>query len=190
MIFREHPKLQYLLPMTGYLARFLMSKAVILLAFFLVFSFGAVAMSSMPDKKRLLIVSSLSEAQSSAFYLRVEELNPNVNGSFRPDSLNESDVVVYLLDSWSSAANAPGFQDLAQVFERVAKVASPAVSHGLFVRMADGRDIQFIFYSTSDTGYAPLKCFAADIAVEANRTPGDEFEKHSLTNCMNSPEKF
>ena len=190
MIFKEHPKLQYLLPMTGYLARFLMSKAVILLAFFLVSTFGAVAMSYMPDRKRLLLVSSLSEAQLSAFYLRVEELNPNVDGSFRPNALNESDVVVYLLDSWSSAANAPGFQDLAPVFERVAKVTSPAVSHSMFVKMADGRDIQFIFYSTSDTGYAPLKCFAADIAIEAHRTPGDEFENHSLTDCMNSPEKY
>lgn len=150
---------------------------------FMTISTGALALDGVSDKKRVLIISLMNDVEVEAFYTLLEQTNPNIDGSFRPTSLDEADVVVYMLDSWDVAQNVPGARELPIVFESVHKVKSPILRHNVFGTTADGRILHFVFYSLFDNGYPPLKCFALDIAVEAKRQQGEFFETSILQDC-------
>lgn len=154
---------------------------------FFLFAFLGAALAAFggeADKKRILIISLMNDVEVEAFYSLLEQKNPDIDGSFRPTSLDESDVVVYLLDSWEVAHNVPGARELPSVFEGVYEVKSPTLRHNVFATSGDGRNLQFIFYSLNDNGYAPIKCFALDIAVEVKREMGDFFENSTLIDCV------
>ncbi|MVO16211.1 hypothetical protein GO984_10340 [Rhodobacteraceae bacterium CY05] len=140
-------------------------------------------MGEVTVKKRVIIFSAMNDAEIDAFYTLLEQTNPDIDGLFRPQSFDETDTVVYLLDSWSAAQNAPGAQELPYIFERVYQVKSPALAHGTYIELNDGRFLQFIFYSLSDGGYAPLKCFALHLAIEIKRELGDEFQNNTFSDC-------
>ncbi len=150
---------------------------------FAIISTGALALDANLTKKRVLIISLMNDVEVDAFYTLLEQTNPNIDGSSRPTSLDESDVVVYLLDSWDVAQNVPGARELPIVFESVYKVKSPILRHNVFGTTADGRILHFVFYSLFDNGYPPIKCFALDIAVEAKRQQGEFFETSILQDC-------
>lgn len=145
---------------------------------------GVFAMSTKEEKIRVFIVSSMTAQEIDAFYALLEEENSEIDGSFRSPNFNDADVVTYLLDNWNVANIAPGAKELPFVFAGVYKVKSPAVRHSKIATLRGGREINFVFYSTSDTGYAPLKCFALDLAVEAGRKAGELFDNKALVNCM------
>jgi hypothetical protein len=150
------------------------------------FAMSAAEESAAEEKIKILIFSGMNVPEIDAFYSLLENENPKIDGSFRPTNFDEADVVAYLLNSWSDADTVPGAQELPIIFEQVYKVKSPALSYSIIVELSTGRDLQFIFYSTSDAGYAPLKCYALDLAVEASRKPGEEFINNALRECMST----
>ena len=152
---------------------------------FVIISTGAVALDGVIEKKRVLIFSAMSDLENDAFYALLEQTNPNIDGSFRPKSLYEADTVVYLLNSWDDAESAPGADDLPQVFESIYEAESPVLSRGTFVDLGDEHSLHFVFYSLFDGGYAPLKCFALDLAVEVERELGDQFQNNAFGDCAN-----
>ncbi|WP_310618508.1 hypothetical protein [Flexibacterium corallicola] len=145
-------------------------------------------MAEEAHRKRVLLMANLSKTQSDAFYQLLERTNPEIDGSFRPQNIDETDVVIYFLDRWSEASSVPGAKDLPQVFEHIYALEKPAASLVLWGAAKSGREIQFIFYSMSDVGYPKLKCFALDIAFEVKHNPKDRMESSILLECAAQPD--
>jgi len=97
-------------------------------------------------------------------------------------------VVAYMLTSWDDASIAPGAEYLPEIFERVYAVESLALSYSVFLKLGSDDQLQFIFYSLSDAGLPPLKCYAAHLAFEAIRNSGEEFANNILRDCMDGRE--
>lgn len=143
----------------------------------------ALAIDAEKKKIRVLLFSRMSEPQAMAFYALMEKENPLIDGSFVPTSLNETDVVAYLLNSWDELQDAPGYSEVPLVFERLKRVKGPALRKSIFANTTEGREIQFIFYSNKDAGYPLLKCYAIDLAIEAGRTVYDTSPNDALREC-------
>lgn len=143
----------------------------------------ALAISAEKKKIRVLMISRMTEQQLTAFYALMEKENPLIDGSFRSSSFDDADVVAYLLDSWDEVEDAPGYSDIPELFSHVSRVKSPTFNLGTVVYLTDGREIKFIFYSAKDSDYAPLKCYAIDLAVEAGRTIYDTSPNDAFREC-------
>ena len=161
---------------------------MVLICFSLIalFAQGALAMNSDDTKKRVLLFSGMSPEQTDAFYTLMAQTNPLVDGEFRPQSLEEADVVAYLLTSWSDAPSAPGAAQLPEIFNRIYDIEATALSKSIHFELDNGKKFRFVFYSLESSGFAPLKCFAIDLAHEATLEIDDE--KNHLFDCIQGGE--
>ncbi len=118
--------------------------------------------------KKLLVVSGMPDAHLNDLYnlIGMNEKSP-IDINERPSNVLESDVIVYFLDSWEDAVQAPGATELAVVFDSLKTIGEDAVSHVVVIETASGKDIQFIFYSLESSGYLAPRCYAEDIVSQA-----------------------
>jgi len=137
------------------------------------------------QKTRAMIISAMTAPELTAFYALMGETNPNIDTEFRPPTINDADAIAYFLTSWSDAPFAPGAQEMPEIFELADSAESPNVSLSITASFDDGRQLRFYFYSLSDSGFAPLACYAPHLATEITRNPGEEFENNYLQDCIN-----
>ena len=135
------------------------------------------------QKSRLLIISGMTDEQTTAFYGRMNERNSKVDRDFRPQKLDQADIVVYLLKSWDDLAQAPGARQLPNIFSQVQGVDKKATSHSIWANLTNGHPLRFIFFSLEAAGYPGLTCYADYIAREVDRQAGDEFSNPYLRDC-------
>ncbi|WP_300038749.1 hypothetical protein [uncultured Roseobacter sp.] len=154
-----------------------------LLIFLFVFVQKGHAMGAADTSTRVFVISGMTEAQSEAFYSLIEEKNPRIVSSKRPQSSEETDLIVYMLDNWDAASDAPGANEFPQIFSGLEKLDETAVSYSAWATFSSGHSIRFIFYSLRDAGYPPLRCFASHLAFEADRAVGQDFKNNALVDC-------
>jgi len=160
-----------------------LAATVLFLAVFVFPIYAAIAEEAGWEKKRILIISRMTDHQIDAFYSLLAKENPAIDGSYRPTDLDETNVVIYLLNSWEELSNAPGAKQLHEVFAVVDQVKSPAVSHWFYANYDDGSRIQFFFYSAVDADYPALRCYALNAAIRIGRYPEEKIEENSLSDC-------
>lgn len=153
--------------------------------FILVITLAALtgAASAEAQKSRILIISGMTDEQTTAFYGRMNERNGKVDRAFRPQKLDQADIVVYLLKSWDELAQAPGARQLPDIFSRVQAIDKKATSHSVWANLTSGHPLRFIFFSLEAAGYPGLTCYADYIAREVDRSAGDEFSNPYLRDC-------
>ena len=144
---------------------------------------AAAASNAQAQQTRILIFSGMTGDQTNAFYGRMNQSNAKVDKGFRPQRLDQADIVVYLLKSWDDLAQAPGARQLPNIFEQVQAIDKKAVSHTIWADLTSGHSLRFLFFSLEAAGYPGLTCYADYIAREVDRKAGDEFSNPYLRDC-------
>ena len=159
------------------------TRFIALFAAFAAATLAVAAASTQAPQTRILIFSGMTDAQTNAFYGRMNQSNAKVDKYFRPQKLDQADIVVYLLKSWDDLAQAPGARQLPNIFEQVKAIDEKAVSHTIWADLTGGHSLRFLFFSLEAAGYPGLTCYADYVAREVDRKAGDEFSNPYLRDC-------
>lgn len=124
------------------------------------------------EELRVAIFSKMDDPTLDAFYHALALANPDINPDVRPSGLDDTDALVFFLDRWQDVDYAPGAKELSEIFDKVRANRPDAVSQMFVASRQDGREIRFLFYSLSSTGYLSLACYAREVAAVLNDEPG------------------
>lgn len=116
-------------------------------------------------KVRLIIVSAMEPELLDAFYDEVSKHNSWIDAHERPQTERQADAIVYFLNTWSDAKDAPGLADSAQLLAEIDALAPETFRHEITLTFDDGKSLPLVFYALEPSGYQPLTCYAQDIAV-------------------------
>ena len=133
-------------------------------------------------KLKVMFYSDLSSEQLAEFrrYLIEEDVTNVLNMQDSPRSFDESDVVLYLLNSFADAKGAPGKEFFPTVMEDV--VEDKASVKMVFKLVVNGeRPLLLVFYNRSATPNASLKCYAKEFLE--GLVDGDSEISTNITEC-------
>lgn len=143
--------------------------------------------SAEPDKKRVSIISKLSDRNLDAFYSLLKRENANVDSFHGMTEWSEPDVIVYFFGTWAEARGAPGEEVFPMPFEFIQQVDGldqPPAYINAFYLQDNGRMQNIVFYSIKDSNFPSDRCLVEHVAVEVDRQPGDHSGDAGLLDCM------
>lgn len=119
----------------------------------------------MSDNLRLAVISNMNDRTLDAFYHRIASENPIIDPSARPSGIDDTDILVILLDTWADIDLLPQNVPISLLFKRMEDNRSDTIRSYTVATKSSGAELQVIVYALKSTGYKSLACYAKDIAA-------------------------
>ncbi|WP_299948228.1 hypothetical protein [uncultured Ruegeria sp.] len=117
-----------------------------------------------PENLRLAVISNMDDQTLDAFYNRIAAENSVVDPFARPIGIDDTDILVILLDNWADVEILPNGGPLDPLFANLGKNRPDTVRIETSAKRSSGTEFRIIAYALASTNYKSLACYAEDIA--------------------------
>ena len=127
--------------------------------------FCCLASAASSEHLRLAVISNMDDQTLDAFYNRIAAENPVVDPFARPSGIDDTDILVILLENWADVEILPNGGPLDPLFANIGKNRPDTVRFEASAKRSSGTELRIVAYALASTNYKSLACYAEDIAA-------------------------